>query len=228
MLSAQVCTSFKSYMSRLHRVLSIRRKKTKPRLVISAPFDFKKEDSLLVLPGVSNEELTLLREKAAASVVGSALSSPYPDSPPRGPFGRPQGRRSIISSSSSSINTTAPHRGRQPWQQRHRLTRSISTPLYPTVPKPSYQGCCRCCHSLHPGGSSATSSTVHVNKCSGGGGGSYSRSERASRRMSFYTHPSLVVLASTEPYAPSGLTCPSATSSPSSSTASFMFIRDHE
>ncbi|CAK7563995.1 MAG: hypothetical protein SEPTF4163_001878 [Sporothrix epigloea] len=78
MTNAQVYSTFKSCVLRLHDALNMRRnKKTKPQLVISAPFDFKKEDSMSILPGTFGEELFMLREKAAASIVGSALNSPY-------------------------------------------------------------------------------------------------------------------------------------------------------
>ncbi|CAK7264629.1 hypothetical protein SEPCBS119000_001095 [Sporothrix epigloea] len=78
MTGVQIYSTFKSYVLRLHDGYHSRRnKKTKPRLVISAPFDFKKEDSMSILPDTFGEELYMLREKAAASIVGSAVSSIY-------------------------------------------------------------------------------------------------------------------------------------------------------
>ncbi len=70
-MPAQVLVAFKSYVTRLHDSLH-RRKSSKPRLVIvsilglkqprqradkqSAPFDFKKEDSMVILPGTAANE----------------------------------------------------------------------------------------------------------------------------------------------------------------------------
>ncbi|KAL1844687.1 hypothetical protein VTK73DRAFT_2023 [Phialemonium thermophilum] len=63
-----VCWDVRRFCSRLQDLANFRRKEKKPVLVISAPFNFKKEGS--ILPGMSEDEVTLLREKAAASRIG--------------------------------------------------------------------------------------------------------------------------------------------------------------
>ncbi|CAK7211150.1 hypothetical protein SEUCBS140593_001070 [Sporothrix eucalyptigena] len=251
MANPQVYSAFKNYVSRLQDVLSIRRtKKTKPRLVISAPFDFKKEDSVSVLPGISGEELYVLREKAAASIVGSALTHPYEtysDSATLAPssvydlhFGG-----SSLNRSTSSFDKASIHRHHQFNNSNSHLPKSMTAPMStpmsvpmlkaatnltsvsssacssPTVhhmmmapptptsiratssPSPSsparsgspmhqYHSCCRRCKI-------AAAKEQHQQRIGGG--------------VTFYPP---IVLASTEPYAPAGLSFPSSSSSASS------------
>ncbi|TPX09077.1 uncharacterized protein E0L32_001661 [Thyridium curvatum] len=75
------CLNVMAYAHRLQDFCRIRRKKkqglkitaklTKDLLPTqSAPFNFKKEES--ILPGISDDEISILREKAAASRIGIA------------------------------------------------------------------------------------------------------------------------------------------------------------
>jgi len=72
----QIKTNVRLLCSRVQTILRQRRRKQvhKPLPEISAPFDFKREPVLL--PGVSQEELSILREKAAASRIGVAETMP--------------------------------------------------------------------------------------------------------------------------------------------------------
>ncbi|CAK7218241.1 hypothetical protein SCUCBS95973_003418 [Sporothrix curviconia] len=243
MTNAKVYSALKAYVSRLHDVLSMRRnKKTKPRLVISAPFDFKKEDSTCILPGISGEELYMLREKAAASIVGSALTHPYEtysDSATLAPssvhdlhFGS-----GGLNRSTSSFDKYSLHRlhHNQPGSLKNNnstghLPKSLTAPVpvpsltrnmtsssacssptvhhmmmalpTPTSPvrsgsptvhvSPHHHNCCRRCKS-------AAVKEQHQQRIGGG--------------VTFYPP---IVLASTEPYAPTGLSFPSSSSSASS------------
>jgi len=77
-----VCINFKMLCSSLQDIVGFRRKRApKRQLQISQPFNFKKETS--VLPGFTEDEIALLREKAAASCLGVAEQlhsrSPSPD-----------------------------------------------------------------------------------------------------------------------------------------------------
>ncbi|KAJ6444545.1 ATP-dependent RNA helicase [Purpureocillium lavendulum] len=54
--------------SRVQTLLQRRRKQKRVALEISAPFDLKLEP--VCLPGVSEDEISILREKAAASRIG--------------------------------------------------------------------------------------------------------------------------------------------------------------
>ncbi|KAL6883965.1 hypothetical protein HDV57DRAFT_437168 [Trichoderma longibrachiatum] len=62
---------------RMQQALRHGRRKQRRGLEISSPFGLKKEPVLL--PGISQEELSILREKAAASQIGVAEDSMYPD-----------------------------------------------------------------------------------------------------------------------------------------------------
>ncbi|EFW99169.1 hypothetical protein CMQ_5590 [Grosmannia clavigera kw1407] len=101
--------AIRTCVARLHKKISFRRKSAKARPTISQPFDFKKEDTLCFLRGISSEELTVMREKAAASIVGSATNSPFPDSPPL-PSSQAHGEsdhRIVRTHTANSASTTA-------------------------------------------------------------------------------------------------------------------------
>ncbi|KAK0718008.1 hypothetical protein B0T26DRAFT_751993 [Lasiosphaeria miniovina] len=66
-----VCSNFKRFCSSLQDLVSFRRRKDLRRqLQISEPFNFRKEDT--VIPGLTENEITVMREKAAASCLGIA------------------------------------------------------------------------------------------------------------------------------------------------------------
>ncbi|KAL7629740.1 hypothetical protein AAE478_001263 [Parahypoxylon ruwenzoriense] len=69
------CTGgFRAFTARLHKLVGRRSKSDgsseKPALQISAPFNFKHET--ISLPGVSEDEIAILKEQAAASRFGYA------------------------------------------------------------------------------------------------------------------------------------------------------------
>jgi len=70
----QINDNVKMLCSRVQTVLR-RRKQAKATPEISAPFNFKYEP--VCLPGVSEDELILLREKAAASRICVAEAMPH-------------------------------------------------------------------------------------------------------------------------------------------------------
>ncbi|KAF4513453.1 hypothetical protein G6O67_000723 [Ophiocordyceps sinensis] len=72
--------------SRVQTLLQ-RRPKQKPAMEISAPFDLKQEP--VSLPGVSEDELTILREKAAASRIGVFEAMPHTRPPSFNKISRP-------------------------------------------------------------------------------------------------------------------------------------------
>ncbi|ATY58672.1 hypothetical protein CCM_05381 [Cordyceps militaris CM01] len=64
----QVRDNIKTLCSRMQTLLHRRSKQPKRGIEISAPFDYRLED--VSLPGISHDELSILREKATASRVG--------------------------------------------------------------------------------------------------------------------------------------------------------------
>ncbi|KAH9883804.1 hypothetical protein F4778DRAFT_617715 [Xylariomycetidae sp. FL2044] len=67
------CTGLRAFTARLVRLIGVKSKSApseKRTLQISAPFNFKHENA--TLPGVSEDEIAILKEKAAASRVGVA------------------------------------------------------------------------------------------------------------------------------------------------------------
>ncbi|KAK1252748.1 hypothetical protein MKX08_003935 [Trichoderma sp. CBMAI-0020] len=70
-------TNVRTLYERMQAALRHGRRKQKRGLEISKPFGFKKESVLL--PGISQEELCLFREKAAASQIGIAEDSMFSD-----------------------------------------------------------------------------------------------------------------------------------------------------
>ncbi|KAL6862660.1 hypothetical protein ACO1O0_002897 [Amphichorda felina] len=67
----QVKNNVRMLYSRVQTIIRQRRRKQlKPALEISAPFDMKREP--VSLPGITEDEISLLREKAAASRIGIA------------------------------------------------------------------------------------------------------------------------------------------------------------
>ncbi|RMJ14588.1 hypothetical protein CDV36_005742 [Fusarium kuroshium] len=80
-----VSDDLQTLCSRVHAI--VRRRKEKRTMQISAPFNFEKNP--VHLPGLSEEQLVMLREKEAASRIGIA----DPSTPPRAP-------RSPVSTSS--------------------------------------------------------------------------------------------------------------------------------
>ncbi|KIH92303.1 hypothetical protein SPBR_03142 [Sporothrix brasiliensis 5110] len=218
MTNAQIYHAFKSYVSRLHDVLSLRRnKKTKPRLVISAPFDFKKEDSMCNLPGVSGEELYMLREKAAASIVGSAFTNPY-DTYSDSATLAPSSVHDLhldpgsLNHSTSSFDKASLH------HRHHRvLAKSMTAPL--NMSSGATMAAPRMPTSIRSATSSPTSPTHHQHqhtccrRCKSAATKDAFGHQRVGGGVSFYPP---IVLASTEPYAPTGLSFPSTSSSASS------------
>jgi hypothetical protein len=69
----QIKSNVRMLCSRFQTMLR-RRKQEKPMPQISAPFNLKSEP--VSLPGVSEDELSILREKAAASRIGIAETMP--------------------------------------------------------------------------------------------------------------------------------------------------------
>ncbi|KAJ9142950.1 hypothetical protein NKR23_g6762 [Pleurostoma richardsiae] len=91
----------------------LRRRKEKKRVLeISAPFNFQKVD--LNLPGISDDEISVLREKAIASRIGIAVAVEAPRTRSR----TPRGRRAATP---SSVRTRTPP---------PRQVRSPDSPLY--------------------------------------------------------------------------------------------------
>ncbi|KAL7796621.1 hypothetical protein V8C37DRAFT_372402 [Trichoderma ceciliae] len=70
-------SNVRTLYERMQAALRHGRRKEKRGLEISGPFGLKKEPVLL--PGISQEELCILREKAAASRIGVAEDSMFPD-----------------------------------------------------------------------------------------------------------------------------------------------------
>ncbi|KAL7916056.1 hypothetical protein GGI35DRAFT_473369 [Trichoderma velutinum] len=70
-------SNVRTLYERMQAALRHGRRKQKRGLEISGPFGLKKEPVLL--PGISQEELCILREKAAASRIGVAEDSMFPD-----------------------------------------------------------------------------------------------------------------------------------------------------
>jgi hypothetical protein len=73
----QMKNNVRMLCSRVQTILRRRQRKQqqrKPTLEISAPFDFKRE--AVCLPGISEDEISILREKAAASRIGVAEAMP--------------------------------------------------------------------------------------------------------------------------------------------------------
>ncbi|KAM0261680.1 hypothetical protein ACHAQJ_002132 [Trichoderma viride] len=70
-------SNVRSLYERMQAALRHGKRKQKRGLEISGPFGLKKEP--VFLPGISQEELCILREKAAASRIGVAEDSMFPD-----------------------------------------------------------------------------------------------------------------------------------------------------
>ncbi|KAM5367451.1 hypothetical protein ACJZ2D_010014 [Fusarium nematophilum] len=77
----QISSDFQTLCSRIQTMVRQRRRKGKPTIQISAPFNFKHEP--VTLPGVSDEQIAMLREKAAASRIG--IADPATPRTPRSP-----------------------------------------------------------------------------------------------------------------------------------------------
>ncbi|KAI6777949.1 uncharacterized protein J7T54_002942 [Emericellopsis cladophorae] len=93
------------FYSRVQTILSRRRSGSKdsqkPTLEISAPFNFQREP--VSLPGISHDELVMLREKAAASCIGVAEMMP-PRSPSTLSLAKPGMARIPSTTSTSTVN----------------------------------------------------------------------------------------------------------------------------
>ncbi|KAH7035515.1 uncharacterized protein B0I36DRAFT_318518 [Microdochium trichocladiopsis] len=93
------CISLKGFTVRVQKLMGIKRKAAHRRsLRISAPFNFVHESS--ALPGISEDEISILKEKAAASRIGVAPGSPEPTAKLR--------RAPAPPSSSSPLRSHAP------------------------------------------------------------------------------------------------------------------------
>lgn len=226
--------TFKGCVSRLHDVFTLRRqKKAKSRLVISAPFDFKKEDSACMLPGISGAELYMLREKAAASIAGSAITS-FTGSPDAydgfDAFDTVTLAPSSIhdyhpsrNSSTGNLSSAAAHRpflnrSTSSFDRASRVSRASTRPGsshfagshhgYNAVPMPvSMHRSMTAPQSMHSAPGTPTRRQSCCRRCKS------ARDISTSGQVSYY--PS-IKLASTELYVPTGLTCPSSSSSASS------------
>lgn len=86
----QLPSNVRVLCSRLQTILRQRRRKQQKRsLEISAPFNFTHEP--VAIPGISEDEISILREKAAASRIGIAEMMPHSPSslnshPPMSPM----------------------------------------------------------------------------------------------------------------------------------------------
>ncbi|KAI2640865.1 hypothetical protein GGS26DRAFT_586860 [Hypomontagnella submonticulosa] len=87
---------FRAFTARLQKLVGVKPKSArseKPPLQISAPFNFKHET--ISLPGVSEDEIAVLKEQAAASRFGmtdpSSIGTPRkaPSPPTLGPLNPP-------------------------------------------------------------------------------------------------------------------------------------------
>ncbi|KAF4980786.1 hypothetical protein FZEAL_3300 [Fusarium zealandicum] len=103
-----ISNDLQTLCSRVHTM--VRRRKEKPALEISAPYDFEKNP--VSLPGVSEEQISMLREKAAASRIGiadpSTPRSPHSPSSTSSLFShpfRPPIKSMNISNSNSSTDS---------------------------------------------------------------------------------------------------------------------------
>ncbi|KAF4455566.1 hypothetical protein FALBO_15596 [Fusarium albosuccineum] len=76
-----VSNDLQTLCERVQTMVKQRRRKEKRSIEISAPFNFEKNP--VRLPGVSQEQLVMLREKAAASCIG--IADPATPRPPRSP-----------------------------------------------------------------------------------------------------------------------------------------------
>ncbi|KAF5022258.1 hypothetical protein F66182_5697 [Fusarium sp. NRRL 66182] len=72
---------FQTLCSRVQTLVRQRCRKEKRSVEISAPFNFEKNP--VTLPGVSEEQLAMLRDQAAASRIG--IADPPTPTPPRSP-----------------------------------------------------------------------------------------------------------------------------------------------
>ncbi|RYP53314.1 hypothetical protein DL768_001671 [Monosporascus sp. mg162] len=83
------CLGLRGFAARLQRLVGLKGKVQTPKrrsLQISAPFNFKHET--VALPGVSEDEIAILKEKAAASRLGVAADGSGPAGPTA--FGSPR------------------------------------------------------------------------------------------------------------------------------------------
>ncbi|KAK7420875.1 hypothetical protein QQZ08_010204 [Neonectria magnoliae] len=80
----QISTNVRTLCSRVQTLIRQRRRKEKRAMQISAPFNLKHEP--VQLPGVSEDEIAMLRDKAAASRIG--IADPVLPTPltPRSPY----------------------------------------------------------------------------------------------------------------------------------------------
>ncbi|KAF4972663.1 hypothetical protein FSARC_812 [Fusarium sarcochroum] len=76
-----ISDDFQTLCSRVQTMVRQRRRKDKRSMEISAPFNFEKNP--VALPGVSEEQLAMLREQAAASRIG--IADPPSPTAPRSP-----------------------------------------------------------------------------------------------------------------------------------------------
>ncbi|KAL4729507.1 hypothetical protein ACLX1H_003927 [Fusarium chlamydosporum] len=74
-----ISDDFHTLRERVQTIIRQRSRKEKRSLDISAPFNFEKNP--VNLPGVSEEQLAMLREQAAASRIGIADHPPSPIAP---------------------------------------------------------------------------------------------------------------------------------------------------
>ncbi|KAH6996185.1 hypothetical protein BKA56DRAFT_666433 [Ilyonectria sp. MPI-CAGE-AT-0026] len=79
-----ISTNVRTLCSRVHTLIRQRRHKEKRSMQISAPFNLKREPVLL--PGISEDEIAMLRDKAAASRIGIADPASPSLLAPRSPY----------------------------------------------------------------------------------------------------------------------------------------------
>lgn len=95
MSRTQLHNGIRGIYSRMHKIMSLRRRKEeKARIEISAPFNFQKVS--MDLAGISADELSLLKEQAVASRIG--IADPENDT----------GRPTLLKSTSGPIVSVVP------------------------------------------------------------------------------------------------------------------------
>ncbi|KAK3955145.1 hypothetical protein QBC32DRAFT_57899 [Pseudoneurospora amorphoporcata] len=101
----QVCSNFKRFRASLQELLGIKRRKQVKGDDISAPYNFKKETT--VIPGVTQEELEVLRDKAAASHLDPLRQHSNPPSASRSRRGVDRNRNTTKSKSHNQLRGSA-------------------------------------------------------------------------------------------------------------------------
>ncbi|ORY59734.1 uncharacterized protein BCR38DRAFT_412728 [Pseudomassariella vexata] len=106
-----LCIGFKEFATRLQHFMGRKPKAKRRSITISAPYNFKHESANL--PGISEDEITILKEKAAASRLGVAdgaadggAATAAPSASLRIPGGTSPGGRPTRPAPPSPVRTT--------------------------------------------------------------------------------------------------------------------------